>query len=78
MDCIFGWTKFHNLCPLCKVEINCLEKYDSVKPDIVIEKIPIEKPTTQERELVDSLEFDNGPQFAEFCYVCRSNEREDD
>jgi hypothetical protein len=44
MDCILGWTKFHNLCPLCKVEIEVLEKYDSIEPDRVCEKINIEKP----------------------------------
>lgn len=26
----------------------------------------------------DMLAFDNGPQFADFCYVCRSNDNEDD
>lgn len=41
MDCILGWTKFHNICPLCKTEIHTLEKYDSLQPDKIVEKIPI-------------------------------------
>ena len=75
MDCILGWTKFHNVCPLCKVEIEFLEKYDSVDQNKVIESIKIEKPPAAQ-EISEGL--DNGQLFAEVCYICKSNEREEE
>ena len=61
MECILGWTKFHNICPLCKIEINILEKFDSVYPDRH-ERIIVTKPEPYEcQDLSDALAFDNGP-----------------
>jgi hypothetical protein len=74
MDCILGWTKFHNVCPLCKVEIEHLEKYDSVDPTKVIETIKIEKPALAP-EISEGL--DNGALFAEVCYICKKNDDEE-
>ena len=35
MECIIGWTKFHNICPLCKVEITELHTFDSIETNKV-------------------------------------------
>ena len=60
MECILGWTKVHNLCPLCKIEITILEKYSSIDPNRC-DIIEIKKPEVNEQEISDSLAFDNGP-----------------
>jgi uncharacterized paraquat-inducible protein A len=41
-----------------------------------VESIKIEKPQAPQ-EIADGLDFDNGPQFAEFCYKCRKNDEEE-
>lgn len=38
----------------------------------------MDPPVLQEQEISDTLAFDNGPQFAEFCFICRKNDREED
>lgn len=60
MECILGWTKVHNLCPLCKIEITILEKYSDVNGGDP-EFIDVKKPEPNEQEISDSLAFDNGP-----------------
>ena len=59
-ECINEWTTYTNACPLCKVTITLLHRYDS-KGDLE-QSIPV-KPVVKQ----DSLEI------ADVCYVCRSH-----
>jgi hypothetical protein len=40
--CIVAWTRFSNVCPLCKVEIQWLQIFNAENE--VTEKVKIEKP----------------------------------
>jgi len=79
MECIFGWTKFHNICPLCKVEIKILEKYDAVESEKIVEKIKVETPKPRDQIISDALDMDGEiPIFDDYCLVCKTNDREDE
>eukprot|EP00347_Sterkiella_histriomuscorum_P017605 403348700 len=64
-SCIQAWTKFSNLCPLCKSEIKILNLFDQ-KGDFQ-ESIKIEKPQASEEQLQEWVQ-----EFAESCYICCS------
>ena len=44
MECIYGWTKYSNVCPLCKVPITQLQIFNALKPEEVHEVIEVPEP----------------------------------
>ena len=45
MECIYGWTKYVNACPLCKVTIKQLKVFDALQPEKVSELLDVPEPT---------------------------------
>ena len=68
MECIYGWTKYSNVCPLCKVTIEKLQVFDALEPEKVSEVLVIEKPENMRDE--GPIERGN-EEFADRCYVCK-------
>ena len=66
--CILSWTRFSNLCPLCKTEIKHLHIYSSENE--ITDTLTIDKPA-QADELTDFI-----AEFAESCYICSTNDNE--
>lgn len=44
LECILGWTRYSNVCPLCKTTIPCLLKYDPLQPNLITEIIEVKEP----------------------------------
>ena len=44
MECIYGWVKYSNVCPLCKVQIKQLQVFDALNPDKVSEILEVPEP----------------------------------
>ena len=61
--CIMAWTRFSNVCPLCKIEITFLIKYD--QNENILEELKVEKIEKTQEDINDWVEF-----FAETCYIC--------
>jgi hypothetical protein len=68
-DCIMAWTRFSNVCPLCKVEIYNLFIFD--EQGLIKESLKIEKPKCTEP--LDDTIYE---MFDEFCYECRLGDNE--
>ena len=67
MDCIYGWTKYSNVCPLCKITITQLQIFNALKPEEVHEIIEVPEPIKPDTDAMG----DWVAEFAEVCYICR-------
>ena len=71
MECIYGWTKYSNACPLCKVTISQLQVFDALEPDKVSELLDVPEPK-KTREVDENGEFVEEDNFAERCMICNT------
>jgi len=65
MECIFGWTRYSNLCPLCKQQMTHLNRFDPLQPGLIQEQIEVKEPSKEEID-----DFVN--EFASHCYLCHT------
>eukprot|EP00347_Sterkiella_histriomuscorum_P012265 403369258 len=73
-SCILSWTRFSNVCPLCKVEItkiHFINEKDEMVGMHLINKPPSQNPYSEEQLLEDL--FRN---MAPHCYVCNKDDNE--
>lgn len=69
MECIYGWTRVSNCCPLCKVTISQLQVFDALEPDKVSELLDVPAPKKPMDENGEPMLDDEN--FAEVCYICK-------
>ncbi|CDW85592.1 UNKNOWN [Stylonychia lemnae] len=67
--CITSWTRFSNVCPLCKVEFQELQIFD--KFGVISETLEVQKPIEKTYELEEWI-----LDMADNCYVCNKNDNE--
>ena len=48
MECIYDWTKYSNMCPLCKVIIKQLQVFDPFDPETVAKTFDVPEPKQPE------------------------------
>ena len=77
MECIYGWTKYNNACPLCKVTIVQLKVFDALEPDKVSELLSVPEPKQRELD-ANGDPVDDDANFAEVCYVCKTQKSPDE
>ena len=64
LECIFAWTRYSDICPLCKVKITLLNKFDPLNPRLITETFKVE-PKQLEKPTDDYV-----IEFADNCYIC--------
>ena len=66
MDCIYGWTKYTNVCPLCKVKITQLQIFNALNKDEIQEIIDVPEPPKPETDAMGELLNE----FSNMCFKC--------
>ena len=70
LECITAWTRFSNVCPLCKHEISSIVQFDEEGSEVA--RVPVQKPLVQyEEALMEELVM------AELCYICQAGENDE-